>query len=305
MFAFSFWKALRLGYTEGMVEIITDYGFCAGVKRAIGKLREASRDSREVYLTHPLLHNREENGKLLKETGAKLLTPDCQPGKNAVLVFSAHGHRKEDEEKYGGCFTLVDATCPVILAREKQIPPLPEGARGFLLGKAGHPETLHFLSLFPDFQLLTPDENGRSIIQGLPPLKKGFFFVPQTTVSPSTAESFKAILSAKGPCLFSLPVCPLYSRRLGQVLSFFQGKDPSAYALVVVGDALSSNANELLSGALKAYPSLLGTIALKKEGIDPSFLKRRIVLASATSASEAEVLALKEELEKAQSRDFM
>ena len=58
-------------YTFTVIQIISDVGFCFGVKNAVEKLKEIKNDSGRIFLLHPLIHNALLNDKLLKENLCK------------------------------------------------------------------------------------------------------------------------------------------------------------------------------------------------------------------------------------------
>lgn len=278
-----------------MVTIIGDIGFCFGVDHAIGVLRKAAQENKKVYLTHPLLHNKVENDALLRENHAHVFT-DKESLFDSAVVFSAHGHAPQEEEKYSLAH-LYDATCPLILKRYEEISRQKDIAVVFL-GKKGHQETEAFLARFPSFLFV---DSRKDIVSQLSALalngKTGL--VPQTTISKSAFETAFSWLSKNTDLAFCLPICPMYEKRFRAVVDFFKGKDPNDYFLVVCGDTLSSNANELLKASIKELPGLKGDIAMNADTLGEEDVgKRKIVLCSSTSASAEKVLRLKEQLEK-------
>jgi 4-hydroxy-3-methylbut-2-enyl diphosphate reductase len=278
-----------------MVKIITDIGYCYGVEEAIHAMEEAAKEGKQVLLSHPLIHNRKENGRLMEANHAVFFSEGMKEEKDSIFVFSAHGHTLPEEEKMGKLFQTKDATCPLIVRRYKSIQ-REDGVSYVYLGKKDHQETLGFLSHFPYFLFLDSS-------LPLPPQIRAFSllgkiaFVPQTTIGESLYMEAKSLLSEKGEIVFSLPICPIYGRRLDQAVAFFKNEDPESSYFIVVGDPSSSNAREILSGTLASSSGLQGRIALSPEEIPQSIRKtKNLFLSSATSTSKEEVLRFVEGL---------
>jgi 4-hydroxy-3-methylbut-2-enyl diphosphate reductase IspH len=71
-----------------MVKIITEYGYCYGVLNAVRILEESAKRKSKVYLTHTLIHNEEENRRLLKENHAVFYAPGMPLDSDTAVVFS-------------------------------------------------------------------------------------------------------------------------------------------------------------------------------------------------------------------------
>lgn len=280
-----------------MVKIISDYGFCFGVQSAIDRLCSIKKNKGNIYLTHPLLHNKMENECIMKKVGAKLLSDEVKVNKDDTLVLSAHGHALEEEENESGS-EILDCTCPLIIRRYDRVLPYEKDVSYLYLGKKNHQETIGFLSHFPYFQLIESTKDVLSQLISLP-LKEKVVFIPQTTVSKTSWEEVNQFLKENNKeILQALPICPLYEKRSMQAISFLKNVDPTRSIFLVCGDQSSSNAKEIFSSIQNAYPSMKGYIVLRKE--DFPFEKYKgfdFYLASATSVSRQSVLDLKKELE--------
>ncbi len=279
-----------------MVKIITDYGYCYGVESAIAKMKKASSSFSKLYLTHPLIHNTEENEALMKEANASFLekeVPYCE--KNGILL-SAHGHSLEEEkeaEKHG---KILDATCPLIVSRYQRIPKEESDISFLYLGKAKHQETIGFLSHFPYFTLLSSEKDLLPQLSALS-LKKKSVFVPQTTVSEEAYNKVLTYLKDRSEVVFTLPICPIYGRRTQQALEALKDVDPLKSYFLVCGDKSSSNANEIASAIQKAYPLLKVAIVLKADStLKQETAGRDIYIGSATSVNRETVEALAKSL---------
>lgn len=278
-----------------MIKIVTDYGFCYGVKNAIDTFSHLKRGKGTIYLTHPILHNEEENRKWMESLHARFISSDTILSLDDTVVLSAHGHTIEEENAYKGRAKIVDLTCPLILARNKSIPAFQEGVSYFYLGKKDHQETIGFLSRFPYFQLI--DAKG-DVIQELLSTKveKKIVFVPQTTAGSDLYHQVLDFLRKKGDVIFSLPLCPKYASRALSSAALAKELDPFKACFLVCGDPSSSNAKEILSSIKKANPALFASIVMKSDEVSSFLLKKDIYITSATSVSSQVVLELQEGL---------
>lgn len=273
-----------------MIKLIGDIGFCYGVKNAIDVLKKASTENNTVYLTHPLLHNKKENDDLLLKNHARVYQEGDRLTESAI-VFSAHGHDPKEEGKFPGA-RLYDATCPLIKKRYDLLA-TKRGVTTLFLGKKGHQETEGFLGRFPDFLFIDVKKDIPKQLLALGLVGKKTALVPQTTISRKSYALCHQWLEKNTDLLFSLPICPIYEKRYLDIQKHFRENDPSKSYLVICGDTLSSNANELLMSALMEFEGLQGTIAMRLADIPDDILgKKDIVLASSTSASEKSVLQL-------------
>ena len=275
-----------------MVKIITDYGYCAGVSSAIAKLEEAKDSFSALYLTHPLLHNIPENNSLMKTNHASFITEETKLKRTDALVLSAHGHTIEEENHYRDRCYIIDATCSLILARYKQVPPFNDKTTYLYLGKANHQETKAFLSHFPYFTLI---DSTKDLIQQLSLIsfESETVFIPQTTVSKESWSIVKEQIEKKSKLRFYLSICPLYERRFSQAIEALANVELQNSYFIVCGDHASSNANEIFEAVMHKYPTLNGCIALTIDQIDKNKIKGKdIYIASATSVSKTTVESL-------------
>lgn len=275
-----------------MVKIITDYGFCYGVERAIHLMQETGKKHVPVYLTHPLIHNLPENEKLMKEAGADFVTNDTKLSPESIVLFSAHGHTLEEEKRFSDVATCLDATCPLIEARYKMLASPNEEITYLFLGKKNHQETLGFLSHFPFLVFIDSEADVIAQLEQTP-LKEHTVLMPQTTISETTRKKAEEYLKNHTDLLLSVPLCPQYSKRAAQAIATLASSNPEKSYFIVVGDKASSNAKEILSAVLSEYPGLQGQIALTLQDVDKNAAyKKDIYLASATSAGKESVETL-------------
>lgn len=282
-------------YNINMIKIISDIGFCFGVRHALDLMFRTKEEGYQVYLNHPLMHNEEENDKAMALSHARYFHAGDDKDLSGAIVFSAHGHPIEEEMVFGP-FRQVDATCPLILARYKELSDRQAGVSYVFLGKRNHQETLGFLSHFPYFQFIDVDKNLEEQVNALS-LHKEIAFIPQTTVSLDSYESCLKLLAARGEIVQKMTICPMYLARVRSAVGFLKDKDPMKSYVIVCGDKASSNANEILKAIQKAYPRIPVAIGMTEADFDRESLRGKdIYLTCATSCSEESVKALADSL---------
>ena len=268
-----------------MVQFITDIGFCVGVKNAISKRKEKCKE-KNIFLLHPLMHNKIENEKLRKELKATLLDQEIQTfdfPSNSIVVFSAHGTEKrkirQAEEKG---IPYIETTCPVIENRLNTFSKKYNNQILFYYGKREHPETISFLENHPEailltkesFQLMKDGEKAKAIL------------FTQSTLSREETKTAAQILKEKNYVLeyISTP-CPVFDHRLNEALDFLSDKKDFCFA--VLGDKSSSNTQALYSGIKEMHIDCCGYILSSVNDIPKENRQsKNWYLACSTSISE-------------------
>lgn len=268
-----------------MVQFITDIGFCAGVKNAIFKRKEKS-EEKNIFLLHPLMHNKIENEKLRKELKATLLDQEIQTfdfPSNSIVVFSAHGTEKrkirQAEEKG---IPYIETTCPVVENRLNIFSKKYNNQILFYYGKREHPETISFLENHPEAILLTK-ESFSLMKDGV---KAKAILFTQSTLSREEAKTAAQILKEKNYVLeyISTP-CPVFDHRLNEALDFLSDKKNFCFA--VLGDKSSSNTQALYSGIKEMHKNCNGYILTSVNDIPKeNGQSKNWYLACSTSISE-------------------
>lgn len=264
-----------------MIYLLKHYGFCNGVKNSIEILIKACKENKDVTLLHPLMHNDMEVEKLQKEYHFKT-------GKDSVIsdgaiIFSAHGHTKEEEEQYHS-HPLYDAICP-ILKNRYEILNQKEDLKWYILGKKNHQETISFLSHFPGLTLIDSEA------KEFPKLnQEQTGLIVQSTISEEIAKEYESYFRNNTSLIAYIPPCPLYLARKQEAIDFFKSHDSSTFDIIVLGSKTSSNCNELKESLKKLHPSCNILKANTVNDIDMSLLdKENILLVSSTSISEESV----------------
>lgn len=258
-----------------MIYLLKHYGFCSGVKNSIDILINACKENKEVTLLHPLMHNDMEVEKLQSEY-------HFRTGKNAVLsndaiVFSAHGHTKEEEEKYLS-HPLYDTICPILKKRYAMLNQK-NNLKWYFLGKNSHQETISFLSHFPDLTFI--DSEAKEFPK---PNQEQTGLIVQSTISEEIAKEYESYFRNNTSLIAYIPPCPVYLTRKQEAIDFFKEHNSRTFDIIVLGSKTSSNCNELKESLKKLYPYCNILKANTINDIDMSLLnKENILLVSSTS----------------------
>ena len=130
------------------VVIDDNAGFCFGVVKAIAAAEAQLQESHSLYCLGDIVHNNEEVQRL-SQMGLHVIDHremESLPG--STVLIRAHG---EPPSTYGMArargITLVDATCPIVLALQKKIRDGYESMRSkggqvVIFGKQGHAEVV-------------------------------------------------------------------------------------------------------------------------------------------------------------------
>lgn len=123
-------------------------GFCFGVVKAIAAAEEHLRGDHSLYCLGDIVHNNEEVQRL-KELGLRVIDHSAMDSLPKVKVLiRAHGEPPSTYEKARRQgISLIDATCPIVLALQKKIREgyeLMKKANGqvVIFGKQGHAEVI-------------------------------------------------------------------------------------------------------------------------------------------------------------------
>jgi 4-hydroxy-3-methylbut-2-enyl diphosphate reductase len=132
------------------IEIDKDSGFCFGVTTAIEKAEETLRSGQRLSCLGDIVHNGMECERL-NSMGLKTIEhDDFARLHDATVLLRAHGEPPSTyETAQRNNITLIDATCPVVLALQKRIKRKFEATRNderqsdiVIFGKNGHAEVL-------------------------------------------------------------------------------------------------------------------------------------------------------------------
>ena len=278
-----------------MIKIISEIGYCSGVNNAINKLSQAGKDSKKVFLLHPLLHNIKENDFLMKNNNATYIENNNLT-KESTLLFSAHGYKYKDYEYYKDKLNLVIGTCPIILSRYKLLDKEDKSLFYVFLGKKGHEESEAFISNFKFLHFIDVNSDLKKQIGDLKIKNKKVFFIPQTTLSKSKTKECVELLKENNTIVKELDICLSYYNRIVEIDKFLE-KTNKDYVVFIIGDKISSNANEIYNFILNKFKSEVYITNSFDEIKKVNLKNKDIYLTSATSTSKENVLIIKKQIE--------
>jgi 4-hydroxy-3-methylbut-2-enyl diphosphate reductase len=262
---------------------VDESGFCFGVKRAIGMLKQAAQEYGDVETLGSLVHN-EQVMQRLKARGVKTISSLDEITGDTVAI-SAHGLSPgiEAELKEKGV-KIVDTTCPRVQRAQKVARKLSEeGYFVIIFGDEKHPEVKGILG-WVNGQGSAVLEAKQLVNWDRIPRKLGI--MSQTTQIPERFIRFiKDVIDltlTEGTEIQIIDtLCEGVRKRQSQSLEVARQAD----LMLVVGGTSSANTKRLLeicSAVTESY--LIG----KMEDINPDWLKgKKIVgITSGTSTSE-------------------
>ncbi len=233
--------------SDRSVIVADSLGFCAGVERAVGRLKEGADEARgkglPCYVYGDIVHNKEVMASFSSYGIKRIFSPEEAPGPG-IVVIRAHGIPDDMRKRFcSSGFTLIDATCPVVLRNQELVR---SSDRPVLI--IGYPEHAEVRSLAgaakTDCQVVSSAAEIATVDRGLT-----YNAVLQTTFSDT--EYDRIVLKAKEIGLhvrFLNSVCSASRMRRLAVMRIRSSAD----AFVVIGDRMSANTRELAALASEA-----------------------------------------------------
>ena len=266
------------------VEILKPKAYCAGVSNAIQLAYKARKENpdKKVYVLGMLVHNNFVVEELQKKDIQIALDINEIPD-GEVIIFSAHGHKKElDEIAKEKNLIVYDSICPKVLSNIELIEEnIKMGHNVIYIGQKGHPEAEACLSLHNKVMLYTNNllENYQ-IKNDREPL-----VINQTTLSLLDIQDIhKAILNTIPHARIANEICGSTRLRQEAILNLEDDVD----LIVVVGDNNSSNTKRLLEVAKASHPKVESIMISDASALDMSVCanKNHIVISSGASTPE-------------------
>ncbi len=134
-----------------IVEIDSKSGFCFGVINAIQQAEKALESQKTLYCLGDIVHNGAEVARLNAKGLITITYEQFKELKNCTVLLRAHGEPPETYEiAKQNNITIIDATCPVVLALQKKIKASykeikKKNGQILLFGKPGHAEVVGLL----------------------------------------------------------------------------------------------------------------------------------------------------------------
>jgi 4-hydroxy-3-methylbut-2-enyl diphosphate reductase len=278
-----------------LVSILSPYGFCEGVVKALQTAQKARSEhpSSPIFLLGALVHNEPVIAELRRE-GFVICDEKKRPlsewiaslEEGSVVVFSAHGHDpKFDVIAKQKHLVVYDATCRFVLDNASLIRmELAQGNDVIYIGEPNHSESAAALAISPEkihlYSSGAPFDFG--VVQSQTPL-----VISQTTMSAQDVLSAETVLKTKFPkAKFADKRCFSTERRQEAVLNAPKDMD----LFVIMGSKASNNTGKLVDIATKAFPKaevirILDLAELKTIGLTGY---KKAVLASGASTSPSD-----------------
>ena len=267
------------------VEISSPIGFCSGVRKAIAQVKEIRSNfpNRKIYFLGDLVHNqhvvdyfKNENIEIINLDNdivfnLKMLNNDD------IVIFSAHGHKKEYEtilQEKGILF--FDTTCEKVKVILKKISEF--CGEIIYIGKKNHAETEASLSYSNEIYLYDINEKfDFSLLKSENPL-----VINQSTLSVlELDEIFNDIKrNVKNP-IFSDEICGATRIRQEQILNLKNDVDLA----IIVGDKSSNNSlklYELASKNLSRKTIMINSVEELKN-LDLSIYKNAVIFSGTST----------------------
>lgn len=211
-----------------------EIGFCFGVKNAYKITNDALLSAIQLYTIGPLTHNKEVIVELEKK-GVKVISSkdDVKPG---IAIIRSHGLSFKEREKYEKKgFTLIDATCPVVLANQKKA--LSSDKELIIIGNAEHAEVKTLKNEDESIIIISKEED-------LIKLDKNTEYnaIIQTTFSSEVLKKIKENVKKHSLMVHYLnSICPVSTNRREEIAKL----SLKVEAIFVIGDKQSENSKAL------------------------------------------------------------
>ncbi|MCR4812467.1 MAG: 4-hydroxy-3-methylbut-2-enyl diphosphate reductase [Bacteroidales bacterium] len=238
------------------VEIDSNAGFCFGVVKAISKAEEELAHRRPLLCLGDLVHNNAEVSRL-SEMGLEVIDHErFRTLRDTKVLIRAHGEPPStyDEARQRN-INLVDATCPIVLALQKNVRSGYEemkrvGGQVLIFGKHGHAEVIGLNGQTDNTAIIISGEEDLDGIDFSRPVR----LYSQTTQSRDDYRALAATIKSKMLCDdFEVydTVCRRVANRADELKDFARSVD----LLLFVSGATSSNGKYLFEYCSQVQPN--------------------------------------------------
>lgn len=242
-----------------MPQIIIDpnSGFCFGVVNAIKKAEEELAKGEKLYCLGDIVHNGREVERL---ANLGLVTIDHEQFamlRGAKVLLRAHGEPPSTYQiAQKNNITLIDASCPVVLALQGRIKKayeksLTENAQIVIYGKKGHAEVNGLVGQTDNTAIVIENKDDLDKLD----YSKKIYLFSQTTKS---LDGFNNIVSVirqhikeENDFVFSDTICHHVRRRMPNIIKFASEND----IVIFVSGKKSSNGKELYEQCKRENPN--------------------------------------------------
>ncbi len=234
-------KFIIMDEKKVQITVAKSAGFCPGVKSAIDKVLELSKQrTKKIYTLGPLIHNRQVIETLKEKNIDSIDSPEEITDTDCIVVIRAHGIPPVEEARLRsiGC-EVVDATCPLVKRAQEKIRIYAlQGYDTIIVGDKKHAEITGLLGY--------TEGRGRVIsgpeeVAELPHFDK-LNVVAQTTQEPEVFAKAAELLKEKAETLVvSNTICHPTTHRQKETVEMSKSSD----LVIVVGGKNSANTTRL------------------------------------------------------------
>lgn len=289
------------------VKIDDNAGFCFGVVKAIGAAEEELSRSGTLYCLGDIVHNNAEVQRL-RQKGLRVIDHQqllALPGQKVLI--RAHGEPPATYSQADALgITLVDATCPIVLALQQRIRKGYEEMRSLakpgqvvIFGKPGHAEVIGLCGQTDNTAIVVSNPDDVDDIDFSRPVR----LFSQTTKSREeyrllirNMEQRMSVLADDGfaPFIAYDTICNRVANRAAQLDAFAQGVD---LVLFVSGKG-SSNGHYLYEYCKSVHPATY--LISDVDELDPKWLQdiQSVGITGATSTPRWLMEAVKHHIEE-------
>ena len=226
------------------IRIAKSAGFCFGVSRAVDTVEQAAKQGKQVVTLGPIIHNRHVVSHF-DAMGIRVIEKPEEAQLGMAVIIRSHGVSRDVYERLQSKgVEIIDATCPFVKRIHGIVEKAEtEGRLPIIMGTRSHPEVEGIAGWCGQCKIFeTPEEleiwaAGDEIPQDMP-----ICMVCQTT---STEISWKKSVQIAKKQFTNLKIfdtiCRATESRQGEAAQL----SASSQAMVVVGDAKSSNTGRL------------------------------------------------------------
>ena len=265
-------------------------GFCFGVKRAVDLVESTAASGSPAVTLGPIIHNHHVVDRFTSMGVREVKSlEEVRPGETVIIRSHGVAKRIYDEMNARG-LNYVDATCPFVERIHKLVAEAEaEGSQPVIFGQKSHPEVLAIAGWCSGPICFENPEEIEAWAQSHPVFREiQVSAVFQTTSSKDFFEICSKNLKkvCTNPKIFDT-ICRATEKRQGEALSISQYCD----AMVIVGDASSSNTNRLVSicrrfcddvslvdnaSELKEYPGSI-TVGITAGASTPAWIIKEVI----------------------------
>lgn len=265
------------------IEKAASTGFCLGVRRAINRLEEVTRERHGMETLGAVVHNQQVLQRL-SEIGVRVVSK-IEDIRGDTVVTSSHGVSPELEDRIRARqIDVISTTCPFV--RRAQVAARRLAESGFFVivyGDAEHPEVTGILGWAGGQGLATLDEKS---IAALQPLPRRIGILSQTTQVPAyfiefTKRIIDMALVKDAEIRIIDTICHDIRERQADALELARRAD----LMLVVGGRSSANTNRLAELCAQVTETHLIETAAE---IEPAWVQGKKLVGVTAGASTAE-----------------